>query len=654
MNAILPANTDARQERIRLLWTLAALAAMTLPHALHLAPWVVFVAAAIALWRIAVAYFGWPLFSRYTRIAFGVLAFVGVYTTYRTFNGPEAGTALLILLAGLKLMEARGLRDYFFLLVISLFIGIANFLYDQTIPLAIYMIPAVWLAATAMLNIAHPDSQRTPLASIKTSARMLLSALPVALVLFLLFPRIPGPLWGLALPQQSGVTGLSTSMSPGSLSRLAQSDAIAFQVRFLDVAPPRSQLYWRALVLHDYDGKTWTIGHSGWISSGALSVQGTPVRYQVTLQPNHLHLLYALDMPAQAPDGAQLSGDYEIITPHPVTELKLYEATSYTDYRYGLGAPVWTLRRDLQLPSGIDPRARALARQWQASASNPQQIVQDALRMFHNRPFRYTLQPKPLAGPNRIDEFLFDTRSGFCEHYASAFVFLMRAAGIPAHVVIGYQGGSRNPVDGYYIVRQEDAHAWAEVWLANRGWVRVDPTAAVDPARVDQGLAAALPGEQIPGYFFNAHPWVAHLRDTWDAINNGWNQWVLAYGPELQSRFFAHIGLTYGNWLQLAVVLLAAMCAVLLVVWLALWWRHRIPPPSAVQRSYARFCRKLAAQGLKRAGSEGPLDYARRVSRARPDLADTVHVITSQYVSLRYAGTGDARSFARLVHAFHP
>jgi transglutaminase-like putative cysteine protease len=654
MNAVLTANMDARLERIRLLWALAALAAMSLPHALHLAPWIVLAAASIALWRLAAAYFGWPLFSRYTRIAFGMLAFVGVYATYRTFNGPEAGTALLILLAGLKLMEARGLRDYFFLLVITLFIGIANFLYDQTIPLAVYMIPAVWLAGTAMLNIAHPDSQRTLLASVKTSARMLLSALPVALVLFLLFPRIPGPLWGLTLPQQSGVTGLPTSMSPGSLSRLAQSDAIAFQVKFLDAAPPRSRLYWRALVLHDYDGKTWTTGQSAWISGPTLSARGAPVHYQVTLQPNHLHLLYALDLPAQAPEGTQLDGDYEIITRHSVSEIKLYDATSYTDYRYGLNAPAWVLRRDLQLPPGIDPRARALARQWQASAGSPQQIVQDALRMFHEQPFRYTLQPKPLSGPNRIDEFLFSTRSGFCEHYASAFVFLMRAAGIPAHVVIGYQGGTRNPVDGYYIVRQEDAHAWAEVWLANRGWVRVDPTAAVDPARVDQGLAAALPGEQIPGYFFNAHPWVAQLRDTWDAINNGWNQWVLAYGPELQSRFFTHIGLTYGNWLQLAVVLLAAMCAVLLLVWLALWWRHLAPPLSAVQRSYVRFCRKLAAQGLARAGSEGPLDYAQRVSRARPDLADRVRAITSQYVSLRYAGTGDARFFARLVNAFHP
>lgn len=654
MNAVLPALPSARSERARLLWVLAALAAMTLPHALHLAPWIVLTAALIALWRLAVVYFHWPLFNRYTRIAFGLLAFAGVYVTYHTFNGPEAGTALLILLAGLKLMEAHSLRDYFLLLLISLFIGIANFLYDQTIPLAIYMVPAVWLVGTAMLNVAHPDSGRKPLAYLKTSGRMLLAALPVALILFLLFPRIPGPLWGLALPQQSGVTGLSTRMSPGSLSQLAQSDAIAFQVRFLNTAPPRSQLYWRALVLHDYDGQVWTAGNQAWIGNRSLSAYGVPVRYQVTLQPNRLHLLYALDLPAQAPANTRLTGDYEILTPQPVDELRLYDAVSYTDYRYGVDVPTWTLQRDLRLPPGIDPRARKLAQQWKATAATPQQVVQDALRLFHDQPFHYTLQPALLTGPDSIDEFLFGTRSGFCEHYASAFVFLMRAAGIPAHVVIGYQGGTRNPVDGYYIVRQEDAHAWAEVWLAGEGWVRVDPTAAVDPARVDQGLAAALPGEEIPGYFFNAHPWVAQLRNTWDAINNSWNQWILAYGPELQSQFFAHIGLAYGNWLELALVLLVAICAVLMLIWTVLWWQHRSPPPSAVQRNYLRFCRKLAARGLARTASEGPLDYAQRVCRARPDLAPAVHAISTLYISLRYAGNGEPRSFAELVRAFRP
>ncbi len=654
MNAVIPMNIDARMERTRLLWVLAALVVMTLPHTLHLAPWITFTAFIIVLWRLAVAYRGWPLFNRYTRIGFGLLAFLGVFATYRTLNGPEAGTALLILLAALKLMEAKGLRDYFLVMVITLFIGIANFLYDQTIPLAIYMSPAVWLAITALLNVTHPDASRTPFLSVKVAARLLLPALPIAAVLFLFFPRIPGPLWGLALPQHSATTGLSTKMTPGSLSKLAQSDTIAFRVKFLSAIPPRRQLYWRALVLHDYDGETWTTGNTLLRSKGMLSTHGAPVRYQMTLEPNDLHVLYALDLPLQVPDNTHLTSDYELITQQAVTERKLYQVTSYTDYRYGNNEPEWVLRRDLDLPANVDPRARALAKQWSAGAATPQQIVQDALRMFHDQPFRYTLQPGVLTGPNRIDEFLFDTRRGFCEHYASAFVFLMRAAGIPAHVVIGYQGGLQNPLDGYYVVRQEDAHAWAEVWLANRGWVRVDPTAAVDPARVDEGLAAALPASEVPGYFFNAHPWVGNLRDTWDAVNNGWNQWVLAYGPELQKHFFNKIGLDYGNWLQLALVLLLLIGGILILIWLALRWHHRTPPPSAVLRDYRRFCNKLAKCGLGRQTSEGPLDYARRISRTRPDLAEQVKAITSLYINLRYVGMDGTQEFRRLVQAFRP
>ncbi|MGB9429464.1 MAG: DUF3488 and DUF4129 domain-containing transglutaminase family protein [Gammaproteobacteria bacterium] len=652
MNVIAGANPDERLERARLLWVLAALLVMTLPHALHLAPWIVLAAALIVLWRLAVAYRGWLPFNGYTRIGLGVLAFLGVFATYHTFNGPEAGTALLILLAALKLMEARGLRDYFLVLVITLFIGIANFLYDQTIPLAIYMIPAVWLAITALLNVAHPDANRTPAMSLKIAARMLLPALPVALVLFLLFPRIPGPLWGLALPQNSAVTGLSTHMAPGSLSQLAQSDAIAFRVKFLSAAPPRSQLYWRALVLHDYDGKTWTTGTSLFSRNDSLSTDGTPVQYQMTLEPNNLHVLYSLDLPVRAPNNSNLTGDYELVTPQTVTQRTLYDVTSYTNYNYGITEPAWLLRRDLELPRDIDPRARALAERWKADNADSAQIVQDALRMFHDQPFRYTLQPGALNGSNRIDEFLFTTRRGFCEHYASAFVFLMRVAGIQAHVVIGYQGGLQNPVDGYYIVRQEDAHAWAEVWLTGRGWVRVDPTAAVDPARVDEGLAAALPASEVPGYFFNSHPWLGNLRDTWDAVNNGWNQWVLAYGPELQKHFFDNVGLDYGNWLQLALVLLLLVGGILVLVWLAFWWRYRAPRQSRVVRDYHRFCHKLAKYGLARQLHEGPLDYAKRISRLRPDLANRINTITSLYINLRYAETGDAQTFSRLVRLF--
>lgn len=654
MNTGQTVNHEAQLEHLRLWWSLAALVVMTLPHTLHLAGWIIAAAAAIVLWRLGSLYRHWPSVRSYKLIILGLLAFIGVYATYRTFNGPEAGTALLVLLAALKLMESRTLRDYFLLMVIAFFIGIANFLYDQTIPLAIYMIPATWISLAALLNVAHPDPQRSPLVSLKRTTRLVLPALAIAAALFMLFPRIPGPLWGLALPHSSGVTGLSPDMSPGSLSRLARSDAIAFRVKFDGAVPPPDQRYWRALVLHDYDGSTWTSG--GILQNGATRITpiGQPLTYQLTLNPNDLHVLYALDVPVQASGEARLTPDLELLTRQRVTQRTRYTATSYTDYRYGADTPRWLQQRDLQLPPRIDPRARELAAQWRASASTPEQIVQDALRMFHEQPFHYTLQPGELTGANPIDEFLFTTRRGFCEHYASAFVFLMRAAGIPAHVVIGYQGGTLNPVDGYYVIRQEDAHAWAEVWLGARGWVRVDPTAAVDPARVDQGMSAALPAAEVPGFYFRTHPWLNSLRNTWDAVNNGWNQWVLAYGPELQRNFFAHLGLDYGSWLQIALALLATIGVILCCLWLGLWWRRRVPRPAATQRAYLRFCAKLAHRGLARAPSEGPLDYARRTSRARPDLAGAIQAITALYIHLRYAGTGDPHLLTRQVRAFRP
>ncbi len=641
-------------ERQRLGWSLLALGLMGAPHAMHLALWISLAAVAMAAWRLGGAWRGWPLPGRYVRYGLSFLAFAGVLVTFRTLNGPEAGTSLLLLLAMLKLMESKGLRDYFLIMLIAYFLGIANFLYDQTVPLALYMIPAVWLTTVALLNVAHPDPERTLKESARSAARLLLPALPAAVILFLLFPRISGPLWGFASMKHSGVTGLSTSMAPGDLSQLAQSDEVAFRVKFDGAAPPINELYWRALVLHDYDGRTWRSGNVPWQRKLETAPQGQPVHYAVTLEPNNLPLLYTLDLPEHIPDDDVLTAGYEVATRTPVTERKLYEATSYTRSTYGADMPHWMLQRDLALPGRGDPRTRALAQGWRSAAAAPEKVVEDALDFFNREKFSYTLEPGTLTGDNRIDQFLFETRRGFCEHYAGAFVFLMRAAGIPAHVVIGYQGGTENPLDDYYVVRQQEAHAWAEVWLEGKGWVRVDPTAAVDPARVEEGLAGSLPAEDLAGSIYQRYPILGEVRNSWDALNTGWNKWVLAYGPELQAKFFSKVGLDYGDWLQLALVLGGLMTGLMGLYWLYLLWERRPPALSPVSREYARFCAKLARLGLKRAPHEGPLDYAARVAAARKDLATAVLEISRAYIALRYAEAGDLRRFRVLVRAFRP
>jgi protein-glutamine gamma-glutamyltransferase len=654
VNAVaVPFGYERRMERQRLDWVLVALGVMGAPHLLHLSPWIGISATLLAIWRLAAQRRGWGLPGRYTRYTLAFLCFGGVLATFHTLNGVEAGTSLLLLLAMLKLMEAKGLRDYFLLMVIAYFLGIANFLYDQTIQLALYMLPAVWIATIALLNVAHPDPERRLSNSARSVSRFLLPAVPMAAVLFLLFPRLSGPLWGFGSQKHAGVTGLSTSMSPGDLSQLAQSDEIAFHVKFDGTAPPRAQLYWRALVLHEYDGKTWSSGNLPWRGEANAVPQGSPVHYQVTLEPNNLSVLYTLDLPAKPPDDSYFSASYETYTRVAITERKLYDVTSYTRARYGTVTPGWMLHRDMVLPRG-DPRTRALAQKWRAAAKTPEEIVQYALTMFHDQPFHYTLQPGALSGPDRIDQFLFDSRRGFCEHYAGAFVYLMRAAGIPAHVVIGYQGGTQNPLDDYYVIRQQEAHAWAEVWMAGHGWLRVDPTGAVDPARVEEGLADSLPNEDLAGSIYQRYPWLGAVRNSWDALDSGWDKWVLAYGPELQARFYSKVGLEYGNWLQLALVLGGLVAALMVLYWLYLLWDRRPTASPPVVRDYARFCARLARVGLPRAGHEGPRDYAQRVVAARADLTTAVLDITDRYVELRYQDEGDRRLFARLVKTFRP
>jgi transglutaminase-like putative cysteine protease len=656
MSAVIaPFESGRSMERVRLDWALIAIAVMAAPHALHLAPWITIATALLGLYRLLAQRRHWKLPGRYTRYVLAFMAFGGVLANFHTLNGAEAGTSLLLLLSMLKLMEAKSLRDYFLLVVIAYFLGIANFLYDQTIQLALYMLPALWVATMAMLNVAHPDPERRLGTAFRSVTRFLLPAIPMAAVMFLLFPRLSGPLWGFGSQKHAGITGLSSNMAPGDLSQLAESDAIAFHVKFDGVAPPRNEMYWRALVLHEYDGKTWSSGNLPWHGDASAVLSGTPVHYQVTLEANDLQVLYTLDLPSKLPEDTYLSASYETDTRGTVTERKLYEVTSYPrSPHYGVDTPGWMLRRDLALPKRGDPRTRALAQGWRDSKKSPGQIVNAALDMFHDQPFHYTLQPGALTSADRMDEFLFQSRRGFCEHYAGAFVYLMRAAGIPAHVVIGYQGGTQNPLDEYYVIRQQEAHAWAEVWTPGRGWSRVDPTGAVDPARVEEGLDGALPNEDLAGSIYQRYPWLGAVRNGWDALDSGWDKWVLAYGPDLQAKFFSKVGLDYGDWLQLAFVMGGLVALLMGLYWLYLIWDRRPPRLPPVSRDYARFCLRLARLGLPRAGHEGPMDYAMRVVSARSDLEREVLDITDRYVELRYQDSGDDAGFRRSVKAFRP
>jgi transglutaminase-like putative cysteine protease len=435
---------------------------------------------------------------------------------------------------------------------------------------------------------------------------------------------------------------------------------VAFRVVVDGPTPPADQLYWRGPVLWTTDGRRWDpirreFPPPWFREAPTYEMTGEPVRYALTLEPHDERWLFALDLPAAAPAGVNLTADFQLLLPRKAVSRQRYELASHTAYRTG-PLPQVQQRLALQLPPGRNPRSRELARQW--SALTPAEIVRTALALFRDQPFWYTRQP-PLLGDDAIDEFLFDSRRGFCEHYAAAFVTLMRGAGLPARVVTGYQGAEGNPLADYLIVRQSRAHAWAEVWLEGEGWVRVDPTAVIPPQRVEtdtdlrrfRTTAAPLVDVDLSWLARN----LSRMRYGWDALNNAWNQWVLGYNHERQKELLQRLGLLAFGWQGALAFLFGAIGMVLATVALYLLRRGR-GRPDAVVRLYERYCRKLARVGLGRAPHEGPADFARRVAAARPDLARAGDEITTLYIALRYgAAQADAlRQLRGAVQRFRP
>jgi transglutaminase-like putative cysteine protease len=625
-------------------WLTVSLALVAAPHAERLATWVSLLAALLVVWRLYLARTRRELPHRAVLIVIVAAASAGVYLQYATLFGRDAGVALLVVMLTLKLLEMRTVRDAMLLIFLAYFLVITNFLYSQTIPTALYMLACVWFITAGMIGIHYSRAPRSVSPQLRTSGVLLAQATPLMLVLFVLFPRVQGPLWGMPTDSQRASSGLSDTMAPGSVSQLTLSDAVAFRVVFKGRVPELNRLYWRGPVLWDYDGRTWRAPRARY-ARPSYNTEFYPVDYTVTVEPHGKTWLFALDLPGRLPPRALATSDFQLISPEPVTARVRYDMTSFLDYRYGLNESDEVLKRNLALPPGYNPRTLELARRLRRQHGSDEAVMQAAFAMFRSEGYTYTLSP-PGLGDNSVDDFLFNTRSGFCEHYSSAFVVLMRAAGIPARVVTGYLGGETNPIGDYVIVRQADAHAWGEVWLRDRGWVRVDPTAAVSPARVEQGIGATAAASALP-LFMHDNAVLRRVRLTWDSMANSWNQWVLGYTPERQRALLSRAGLEDATWRTLAGLLLAATGLIVLVLALVTLRRLRVRVHDPVSRAYAAFCAKLARRGLARAPAEGPLTYGRRIARARPDLDAAVREFVALYVALRY-GDASAENVGRL------
>jgi len=629
---------------------LLCILAVIAPHAPHLPLWVVGLCAALLVWRGYLAWSGQPLPGRWLLMTLTLAGVVGILIKYHTLFGREAGVTMLVLLATFKLMELRTKRDAMALIYLACFIIITNFLYSQSLPTALAMLASLLLIVTTWVHLHAPGSTFKP--SLRVATILLLQAIPLTVILFVLFPRVQGPLWGLPNDAYSS-SGLSDKMSPGSMSRLALSSEVAFRVSYQGKIPRRDQIYWRGPVLRDFDGRTWTTGMTAPGNPVQFSDTGSPVEYSVTLEPHNKNWLFALDMPERISIPASLTHDFRLLSTTPVNARLRYQARSLLTYHANLQESPRQLRLALQLPAGINPRARQLAANWRTGkdgVTDDASVIRSALANFREQEFHYTLEPPPLPGRDGIDDFLFSTRRGFCEHYAASFVFLMRAAGIPARVVTGYQGGEFNAYGDYYIVRQSDAHAWAEVWLQDQGWLRVDPTAAIAPDRVELGLSGALPGDAaLPFMSRNPPQWLRELRMNLDAMNNQWNQWIIGYDTERQFALMSRLGMEDANWRQMAINMMAGV-ALLIAIFAAFMLRHLLKRnPDKTQTAWLKVCQKLARAGLPRAAHEGPWDYARRVGAARPELASAIEDLAARYITLRYGKVSDPHAQSEFI-----
>jgi len=604
-------------------------------------------------WRIQIFRMRARYPRSWTKALLMIGAGFGVYFSRGSLVGLEAGVVLLIAAFILKLVEMSTRRDALVLIFLGFFAVVTSYLFEDSLLAGLYSLLPVTALLAAMIGLQQSSLVTRPWPTVRLAGALLLQAVPLMLVLFLFFPRLP-PLWSLPQAGDRGTTGLADHMAPGDIARLGRSAELAFRVSFDGEIPPRDQLYWRAVTFERFDGRRWSQSYASNVPQAPeWQALGEPLSYSVVMQPSGQPWLFALDVAQVASGGAQLMTDFHLQRRQPVTKPLMYRVTSWLDARReAIGAPE-SLARALQLPEQGNPRSRTWAAELRRSAQEPQAVVDALLRHFNREPYHYTLEPPPV-GSDIVDDFLFQTRSGFCAHYAGAMTFVLRAAGIPARVVAGYQGGEVNPAGNYLSVHQFDAHAWVEYWVAERGWVSVDPTFQVAPERVEQGLEQALARERsfladepLSLLRFRDVGWMNTLRLRWDSLNYGWQRWVLNYQDEQQSQMLQRwFGKLDGQALGLGLVaVLGLLTGILALVLFKPWRREK----DVQQRQFDRFERLLARQGIRRHKGEGARSFAERAATEMPDQAPAIRAFVRLYEAQRYAqlpGPGEELSRA--------
>lgn len=633
-----------------IIWLLLSLSITFTLYAFNLENWVPAYFVGFAFWRYLIEKNNWPYPKLWLRLPLTIAGGLAVLLTYGSLFGRNASVALLAVMISMKLLETRTKRDFIVMVVLSYFLTVNILLFTQAIWAFIAVLLALTGLTACLISVSHQTKQTNISPQIfrgylkvqaKLAGKLLLQATPIMVVLFVLFPRIPGPIWGIPQDTYSGMTGLSDSMEPGNISQLSLSSKIAFRVEFQSAIPANNQLYWRGPVLWHQEGRRWQMtSDSIPLPMETLQTSGSATDYTITLEPHNRNWLLMLDLleisASTLPAEARVKHDMQVLSKEPIRTRIRYQGSSYLKYKLSAQLSERERTLALQLIEDENPKTRQLASKWISEKKSPTAMVEASLKMFREQKFVYTLAP-PRLGKEPVDDFLFNTKRGFCEHYASSFVYLMRAAGVPARIVTGYQGGEINPNGNYLIVRQSDAHAWAEVWLQDKGWVRVDPTSAVSPDRIEMGIGAALTdSDLLPLLSRQDYPMLKQVYLNWDAVNNGWNQWVLGYDQTKQLALLKKLINKDIAWEDIGLILVVSMIALMLIVSFLLLNNKGIAL-SPVNKIYQQFLKKLAKVGLNKIKHEGAIDFGHRAAKKLPNQAIEILEISALYSSLQYA-----------------
>ncbi|MGV3581692.1 MAG: transglutaminaseTgpA domain-containing protein [Methylophilus sp.] len=615
-------------------WLLLSLGTVLAIHAINLPIWVTVTGIGFGIWRYLLNKKHWALPKMWVLIPIILLMCLGILLYFSFSFGRDASMSLLILMCALKLLETKTLRDYMLIIAIAYFLIGSVFVFNQSVSTFLLSLLPLIVLTTTLIQTSLPQVYRGIFA-FKLAGKMLLQALPLMLVLFILFPRLPGPVWGLSRDANNSMTGLNDQLELGDVGNLTKNSSVAFRVQFERNIPPSHQLYWRGPVLWQQSKNKWLVSSDhARLKQESLDIEGAAVDYTITLEPHNRLWLLMLDMPSTIPDIAKLRHDYTAIASKPVRSRIRYQVTSHPQYILSKALDIHERNMALKIDKNDNPKSVALANSW--SHLTHEQIINQALQLFNQQAFIYTLKPPPLH-QHAIDEFLFTTKKGFCEHYASSFVYLMRAAGVPARIITGYQGGELNPNGNYLIVRQSDAHAWAEVWLQDKGWVRIDPTAAVSPERIEQGIEEAVSeADELPMMVRQNYPWIKSAYLNWDYLNNGWNQWILGYDDQKQLDFLKKLSGKNLSMYDIAIGMITAIILVILITALILL-RKTSPKLSPVELIYAQYLRKLRTIDLQPRLGEGAQSFAYRTADRLPEQQSIIMEIAKRYNALQYS-----------------